>query len=299
MLRLGIVDCDTSHVVAFTQRLNHQDIEEQQWVEGARVVAAVPGTSLIAPDSIDRYTEQLRGYGVKIVGSIADLLDQVDAVLIESVDGQMHVERTLPVIEAGLPVFVDKPFTTNTTDASRIIEAAETRGVPLTSASALRYALEVQAVKNQPSDVGPIRGVDTYGPANLHPRNPGLFHYGVHAVEMLYTLMGTGCQSVSCFFTQDAEVVVGEWADGRLGTVRGTRYGTYGFGFTAFGQQRTISAAIDSRYYYRELLKIVVGMFQTRQWPLTAQELWEPVAFQEAALQSCQRDGARISLAKG
>ena len=38
MIRLGIVDFDTSHVVQFTKRLNHIDIAEEQWVEGAKIV---------------------------------------------------------------------------------------------------------------------------------------------------------------------------------------------------------------------------------------------------------------------
>ncbi len=296
MIRIGLIDCDTSHVVAFTQRLNHVDIAEEQWVDGARVVAAVPGASLITPERIDRHVQQLRAYGIDIVERSDDLLGRIDAALIESVDGSVHVERALPFVEAGIPTFVDKPLTTSTSDARRLIEAAREREVPLTSASALRYALEVQDVQRRRQELGAVLGVDSYGPASLHPRNPGLFHYGVHGVEMLYALMGTGCASVRCAYQDGAEVVVGRWQDGRLGTVRGTRRGAYAFGFTAFCENHVVQAAVDGRYYYRELLKVIVRMLETKKWPLSPEELFEPIAFQEAALQSARHDGEDVPL---
>ena len=75
MIRVGIVDCDTSHVVQFTRRLNHVDIEEEQWVDGAQVVAAYPGTSAVVEQSrVDEYVAELCKYGVEIVDKPEDLL---------------------------------------------------------------------------------------------------------------------------------------------------------------------------------------------------------------------------------
>ena len=68
MPRLGIVSCDTSHVVQFTMRLNHIGISEDQWVDdGAQVVAAVPGSSLVSPERIPGFVQQLRDFGVEIL----------------------------------------------------------------------------------------------------------------------------------------------------------------------------------------------------------------------------------------
>ncbi len=297
MLRLGIVDCDTSHVVAFTQRLNHIDIDEEQWVEGARVVAAVPGTSLVSPERIAGFVQQLRGYDIAILDRPDQLLGRVDAILIESIDGSVHLERALPFIEAGLPLFVDKPLATSLAAARRLVEAAQARGVPLGSASALRYAPEVREVLRRREEFGTVLGADTHTPALLHPRNPGLFHYGVHGVEMLAALLGPGCRTIRCTLEEGTEVVVGRWADGRLGTVRGTRRGPYALGFTAFCERQVIARAIDARFCYRELLKAVVGMFETGRWLLPPEELLESVAFQEAALRSAQRGGEEVPLA--
>ncbi len=57
MIRLGILDFDTSHAVEFTKRLNHKGIAEDQWVDGAQVVLGWPGTSKIMPERIPGYTE--------------------------------------------------------------------------------------------------------------------------------------------------------------------------------------------------------------------------------------------------
>lgn len=298
MPRIGIVSCDTSHVVQFTMRLNHVGISADQWVDGAEVVAAVPGSSLVSPERIPGFVQQLRDLGVEILERPGDLLGRVDAVFVEANDGSVHAELALPFVEAGLPVFVDKPFATTVEDARRMVRAAQAKGTPLFSASALRYALEIPKVR-QDAAVGRIVGADAYSPAALHARNPGLTHYGVHAVEMLYELMGTGCESVRCVWEEGAEVVVGRWSDGRLGTVRGTRSGAHSYGFTAFGEKQVVPVAVDARFIYRELLQAIVGMLKTSSWPLSADELIEPVAFQVAAYESARRNGEEIRLAGG
>lgn len=297
MLRLGIVGCDTSHSVAFTQRLNHVGIGGEHWVEGARAVAAYAGPSAILEQAkIDAFVSQLRDYGVEIVERPDDLRGKVDAVLIEAVDGSVHAERALPFLEAGIPTFVDKPFATSVSDARRMLDAAERSGAPLFSASSLRYAPDVQAMKAGAHEHGGLRGCDTAGPASLHPRNPGLFHYGVHAVEMLYELMGPGCQSVRCASTPTSDLAVGVWSDGRIGTVRGIRDAAYAFTFTAVTAKKVVAQVVDATFIYRELLKCIVRTFEFRSAPLSPRELLEPVAFQQAALRSAQAGGEAVGL---
>ena len=221
MIRLGIVDFDTSHAVEFTKRLNHIEIAEDQWVNGAQVVAGVPGTSQIAPESIPKHAELLKKWGVTLYDDPTDLFGKIDAVLIESVDGSVHRERAVPFLEHGIPTYVDKPFACSLADAKALVEAAERKHLPLMSSSSLRYAPEVVAAKGGKGTTGEVIGVATYGPAPTHPRNPGLFHYGIHPTEMLFTLMGAGCKRVTCLSTPGAEVTTGVWSNGRLATIRG------------------------------------------------------------------------------
>lgn len=294
-LRLGIVDCDTSHVVAFTQRVNHTGIAEDQWVVGAQIVAAVPLPSEVSPERVGPFTDQLRGYGIEILDKPEQLVGKIDGVLIEAVDGSVHLERALPFIEAGVPTWIDKPFTCSAADARELVAAAQRKNVPLLSASSLRYDPPVQDVLARREEVGRVLGVDAFTPASTHPRNPGLFHYAVHGVEMVYALMGTGCRTVRCVHQEGVDLAVGEWSDGRVATVRGTRQGSYGLGFTAFCEKKVV-AATSSRYFYREMLKQIIRMVETKQSPVGGDELIEVVAFQEAANASMDRGGEAVAL---
>lgn len=294
MIRVGLVDFDTSHVVAFTQRWNHIDCPEEQWVEGARVVAGWPGVSYLSPERVPGYTEQLAKYGVEIVHRPEDLFDKIDAVCIESVDGSVHLERARPFIEAGFPIYVDKPFTCSIADAMELVSLAEQKGVPLFSTSSLRYGLEVLELRAKREELGEVVGADAYSPASLHPRNPGLFHYGVHAVETLFAAMGPGCVAVQAATTGDVDLVTGYWNDGRIGTVRGVRKGASGYGFTAFCEKKVVQTTINANYIYRELLKRITEMFRTGKAPLDIRETLEITAFIEGAIHSAARDGRKI-----
>ncbi len=297
MIRLGFVDCDTSHVVQFTRRLHHVDIAEDQWIDGAQIVAAYPGKSDIVDQSrIDEYVEELRKHGVEIVDAPEDLLGKVDGVLIESNEGGKHRRHAEVFLPKGIPCFIDKPFTCSVADAKAIARMAEEAGVPVFSSSSLRYGLEIQELKAREAEIGRVVGADAYSPASIHPRNPGLFHYGIHAVETLYALMGPGCESVWCVFTGGAETVVGLWTDERIGSIRGTREGGHSYGFTAFCEKAVVAQQINANFIYRELLGRIVEMFQTGKAPLDIGESIEIAAFIEAALRSTQFDGKRVDL---
>jgi virulence factor len=294
MIRLGIVDFDTSHAVEFTKRLNHIDIAQDQWVEGAKVVAGVPGKSQISPDVIPKNVETLKKYGVAILDDPADLFGKIDAVLVESVDGSVHLERALPFLEKGMPTYVDKPFACSLADAKAMAMLAMEKHIPLMSSSSLRYAPEVVAAKDGKGSVGAIVGVTTYGPSPTHPRNPGLFHYGIHPVEMLFTLMGPGCKRLTCLSEPGAEVTTGVWADGRVASIRGIRAGQQAYGFTVFGSKGVATQGVSTQFIYRELLRKIVGMFETKESPIDLRETLEIVAFIEGAKKSADAGGTPV-----
>ena len=286
VIRIGMVGFDTSHVVEFTKRINHFDVDEKFWVEGARIVAGYPGkpTPAASQEIINERTKILKGYGVEIVDKPEDLIGRVDAVMIEYNEGAKHLEASRPFMEAGLPVFIDKPLACSIQDAKKIIELAKDNGVPVFSSSSLRYALEIQNLKK--SDVGRILSASTYGPGVIVQFNPGLFFYVIHAIEMLYALMGKGCRRVRCYSSEGWDVIVGEWEDGRIGIVRGLRIGVREYGFTAFYEKKIASHVIDTSWIYTELLKRVIDMFKTKKPPVEPSETLEITAFTEKAMES-------------
>jgi virulence factor len=294
MIKLGMLDFDTSHCVEFTKRLNHIGDDKEQFVEGAKVVIGCPGTSKLSPERVAGFTETMKKYEVPLVEKPADMIGKVDAMLIEAVDGTVHLERAKPFLEAGIACFIDKPFACSVADAKALAELSAKKKLPLFSSSSLRFAPEVVEYLATPK-LGKIAGCVTYGPASLSPvpeRNAGLFHYGIHAVEMLYALMGPGCKRVTNVLEKGAEVVTGVWADGRVASVRGTRAPSSGFGFTAFAESGVKAVSVGTKFIYRELLKRIVETFKTGKPPLPIEETIEIVAFMEAANTSGANHGA-------
>jgi hypothetical protein len=295
MIRLGMLDFDSSHTVQFAKRLNHQGIAKEQWVDGAQIRIACPGQSRIMPELIASYRAEITKLGIPLVDRPEEMISKVDGMLIESQQGSVHYERARPFLEAGLPCYIDKPFTCSVADARKIIDLAQKKRVPVFSSSSLRYAPNLVEFLADPAQQ-PILGALAYGPAPLHEGNPGLFHYGIHAVEILYALMGPGCESVASMHQKDVDFVTGQWRDGRVASVRGIRAGKHDYGCLVFTARAISSLAMDTRFIYRELLKNIVSMFATNRSPLDVHITLEMIAFIEAALRSAHNHGTAQKL---
>ncbi len=297
-LKIGLIGLDTSHVIQFTQLLN--DPLRPDHVPGGRVVAAFKGGSADVEASASRiegFTAELRDkWGVELVSSIEELCQKVDAVILTSVDGRAHLPQVRPVLAARKRVFIDKPFASSYREAYEIVRLARESRTPFFSTSSLRFVAEIQAMKHNVK-LGEILGAFTYGPAPTEPHHPDLFWYGIHAVEMLYTLMGPGCETVTRVHTKGADVVVGRWKDGRTGTVRGIRQGATPYGAVVFGSKSVIASNPPMKTDYRGLMVEIIKFFQTGVPPVAPEETLEIMAFMEAADLSKARQGAPVALA--
>ncbi|HOC17536.1 MAG TPA: Gfo/Idh/MocA family oxidoreductase [Vicinamibacterales bacterium] len=297
-LRIGIIGLDTSHVIAFTRSLN--DASSPGHVPGAKVVAAFKGGSPDVPASatrVDKFTADLQStYGVRIVGTIAELCDLVDAVLLESVDGRVHLEQAREVLRRRKPLFIDKPMAASLADAKEIARLAQESGTPWFSSSSLRFASAYQEFLADPAR-GQVLGVEAHGPASLEPTNPGLFWYGIHAVETLYTLMGPGCTSVTMTSNADYDLAVGVWKDGRIGTVKGLRTGKQDYGALVYGDKAVTYLPVKDVSYV-PLVRQIVAFFQTGKPPVPPEETLEIMAFMDAAERSRVKGGVPTDLAR-
>lgn len=292
-LRIGVIGLDTSHVPAFTKSFNADPADPA--MKNCRVVAAYPyGSRTIESSSsrIPAYTKQMKEMGIEIVDSIGDLLDGVDCVLLETNDGNPHLEQALQVFKAGKPVFIDKPVASNLAEVVAIFRAAKHYGVPMFSSSSLRYSDGAQAIRN--GKVGKVLGCNAYSPASTEPSHTDLFWYGIHGVESLYTCMGTGCESVSHTSTEGREMAVGVWAGGGIGTFHGLRDGKRGYGGTAFGDKAI--AQIGDYGGYKPLVIQIAKFFRTGKEPIDPKETIELYAFMEAAAESNKRGGQSVTI---
>jgi predicted dehydrogenase len=295
-LRIGMIGLDTSHVIVFTRTFN--DPKSPDHVPGGKVVAAFKGGSPDIASSasrVDGYTKDLQEkYGVKVYDSIEELAKNVDAIMIESVDGRPHLDQFRRTLAARKPVFIDKPLGGSLKDAVEIVRLAKENKIPLFSSSSLRYGPEPLAPKL--AKIGDVISVYSVGPAEFEPHHPDFYWYGIHAVEAMYTVLGAGCRQVVRTHTEGTDVITGVWADGRIGTVQGNRKGFKGYGLTILGTKGATTAG--EKHAYKGLTQEVMKFFQTGISPVAPETTLEIMAFMEAADESKRRGGSPVNLAE-
>jgi len=287
-LRLGIVGTDTSHVIAFTKILN--DPASPDYVPGARVVAAYKGGSPDVESSrtrVDKFAAELKSkWGIELYSDIASMAKHVDGVLLESVDGRVHLEQARQVFAAGKPVFIDKPLAATLEDAREIARLAKQAGVPWFSSSSLRYSDIATTMK-----FADAKGAITWGPGPTEPHHYlELSWYAIHPIELLYALMGPGCEEVTRTSTPDSDVIVGKWQDGRTGTVHALR-SSDAYGAVVFRPDQAVQSRPDMKADYHLLVEEIVKFFQTQTPPVSNDETLEIFAFMDAAQKSKEAGG--------
>ena len=289
-LRAGIIGLDTSHCGAFAKTLNANPQKPE--VAGVRMVAAYPKGSPDIASSLARvpeYIEQMKKLDVEIIDTIDGLLTKVDLIFLETNDGRPHLEQYLPVAKAGKPCFIDKPIAGSLADAIAIFEVAKKHNVPVFSSSSLRFGKNSLAVRG--GSIGKVMTCETTSPASLEATHPDLFWYGIHGVEALFTVMGTGCESVTRGKTADGQIeVTGKWSGGRTGIFREGK----GYVGKAVGEKG--ESPVGSYDGYDPLLFAIIEFARTGKPPVTEAETLEIYAFMEAADESKRQNGASVTL---
>ena len=290
-LRVGIIGCDTSHATAFTETWNNPQAKGH--VAGFKVVAAYRGGSADIPQSVKLQEEIVpklkEKYGVAFYDSIEELCKNVDVVCLESLDGRPKLEQIKPVLKAGKPVFVDKPFGASLKDAKEIFQLANDARVPIFTSSSLRFAKNTQAVRG--GAIGVVTNATTFGPCETDPHHPEMYWYGIHGIEALFTVMGTGCESVRRGTNAQGKIeVIGNWSGGRVGVFtedkdfRGNAVGAKG------------EMAVGKWDGYVPLVEAISKFFQTGITPLKQEETLEIYAFMDATEESRKQKGAVVLL---
>jgi hypothetical protein len=284
-------------VIHFTRILNNHDDPEH--VPGARVVAAFKGGSPDIPSSrnrVDNFERELiETYGIEMAPDIPGLCSKVDGLLLESGDGRVHLAQARQVIAAKKPMFIDPPLASTLEDAREIARLAKDAGVAWFSSSTVRFDEIATSAKRADAT-----GVEVWGPGPMEQHHYlDLSWYAIHPIEMLYTLMGTGCEEVSRIaggdFTTGSDVMVGRWKDGRIGTVRSLRpYGPWGGLVIRPNQIVRIRAA--TTLTYGPIVRQIVAFFQTRKPPASNDETLEIFAFMDAAQRSKAARGQPVRL---
>jgi len=163
-------------------------------IEGAEV------THVWCDDPADSRRVARAAYIDNVVDRPEDVIGQVDAAIIATDIGHEHVDRAGPFIEAGLPVFIDKPLTDREDHLRRFVQWQE-RGKPILSTSCMRYAVEFEAVRDRLDELGELRLL-TMTTGKSWER------YGIHALEGVYPFLAPGgWVSAANTGTEEANIV--------------------------------------------------------------------------------------------
>ncbi|MHA4808950.1 Gfo/Idh/MocA family protein [Flavitalea flava] len=315
--RIGIIGLDTSHSVEFTKVLNNPSSDSPY--KGYRVTAAYPyGSRSIASSNnrIPGYIEKMKAFQVILCSTLEELLDQVDCVLLETNDGHLHPQQAAQVFQTRKPVFIDKPLGANLREVKEIFKTSTHYGASFFTSSALRYTSAIREIRaaepflhtgsdkitgpgkiaglDKVTGPGKVLGASCFSPCTIEPSHEDLYWYGIHSVEMLFAVMGPGCKTVQAAHSTDADMAVGTWEDGRIGTFRGTRSGVNAFGGIVFGEKNNV--VLGDYDGYEGLLKAIIDYFASGKVPVPMQETKEIYAFMSAFQKSKRQRGKPILL---
>jgi virulence factor len=283
--RLALLGVNTSHADAFARIFNGTETDDPL-IDDA-TITTIWGNDLARIDEL-----ATRHRIANRVTHPSDIIGNVDAVLVvdDTNGGALHAELAKPFLEAGIPVFVDKPMTTSYADAVELFEIAARTGAPLLSCSSLRFAVELEPARRELAKIGNLSSIISVGPGDW-------FYYGVHAVELLGAIAGTGATSIHRHIFPERDIAVIGYENGPTAVVETLRDASYVFELTAYGEDGHVAfEVVDSTGFYTNTMREVVRMSETGISPLTPDQTLEVLAILHAGTRSGEQH-ATVALA--
>ncbi|HEY3268815.1 MAG TPA: Gfo/Idh/MocA family oxidoreductase [Armatimonadota bacterium] len=242
MIRIGCVNFDTSHPLAFSGILR----------EGTRArYVALYNDSFREDDEVEAFiaNHELE----KRCSTVEEMAQMVDVGFVQGTDWDSHLKYAQPFIDAGKYVFIDKPFVGKISDCAKV-EALAASGAKILGCSSVRYAYEIRDFLAIPvEERGEV--ISVFGTAGVNE-----FDYACHIVEGIGGLMGPGAESARFCGAGEAggkrtETYFIQYEDGRSATFQ-TCHGTWQpFEMVITTTKTTYQFRIDTNQIYRALLE--------------------------------------------
>ncbi len=279
MLRIGMVGVNTYHAEAFTRIFNGGP-EEGPRIADARI------THVWAGEYDERLVEleAILGAYDNRVNDPADLISAVDGILIldDTDGGARHAELATPFLQAGMPVFIDKPMTTDYSDAVRLFQLAEHHNAPLFSSSALRFPIEID--HDAIAALGKLSSVVSIGPGEW-------FYYGVHAVEVVGAVTDDRPESVHRFAMDEKDIAVVTYESGLASVIMTLRDAGYLFKVAVYGENGSHTFSVDDGMgFYTNEMAAFVEMIRTGMPPVTREQTLDVLAILHAGIRSANEN---------
>lgn len=282
MLRLGLIGTQSGHAASFAAIAAKQKDKftfAQAWDEDHDNAAAFCNRFAIPHQA----------------GTPAQMIHEVDAVMITVRDGASHAALALPFLEAGCPVWVDKPFSISLEDAGIMLDAAKRGKTILAGGSNLKYCPSVRRAKaltDRLRQEDKLLSACFNFQALIESPYRGLYFYGPHSIDILLTVFGRDISSLSCRAVKGGAVAVFDMADIPV-TVN--LIDCWDAKFTAYTPQKAISTGITLHRLHENGMKVFIDMAEGRPPVQSAQSLLDPVMLMNAMIRSIENGGSLIS----
>jgi len=263
MYRIGLIGSDNSHGLGFAKLCNFPDEKTGEFLYPEMRITAVYGHE-------KERTEQVARDGAieKIYERAEDMIGEVDSVMVIFRHGSKHLKYTLPFIEAGLPVWVDKPFTSDVKEAEELAAAAKRKNIPIAGGSSVIFSPDVQtlafAAQKDASLGGVIAGYLNF-PGDIRSEYDGIFFYGPHSVEMMLAIFGRGALSVTSTVANEKLVAVVRYPTFHVVLNFVQTY--HRFDGIVYGENKTVAREIDTAATQKLGLDEFYEMLKTKKSP--------------------------------
>ena len=273
-----MADCPYSVIPEYLAKVDRATMH----IEGAKV------THIWTQDR--KLSEHVAGASLipNIVEEMTDLIGQVDAIVLARDDGENHLEMAKPFVEAGLPIFIDKPLTDNLDDLRQFVQWYEA-GKPIMSCSSTRYYNEL---RNTATSLGRVH--TAHAITGKYWRT-----YGMHIIEGVYAVVGAGVESVRNIGREGAEIVHLKYADGRYALLQSFKDISFALHFAFYGDKDSIVVTESDTYSsFRNMLCDFATMLRTGEPSIDWHDTVEMAKVLIAAQISLEQDGREVGLSE-
>ena len=279
MLTIGIIGAENSHAASVAKVIN---VDKQ--LRGCAVTHLWGETAAFATAAAES------GKIPHIVAKPEDMLGQVDGVMIDHRDGELHLAAARPFVKAGTPVFVDKPMCCSLTAAKAFLKLRTACQAPVCTMSSIPYHRDLPAISLRLKELGRLRRLHLSGPGDWRSPWSGIWVYGIHQAELLVHLLGTGAAAASASANGTDCTAVVAFADGLTATMDFLVDAPYEFRVQAVGHEGSLDAVMGhDPDTLLQTTRLFVRMFRTRKEPFADQRMLAPIALMQAVAQSLER----------
>ena len=282
MPTIGIIGAENSHTVAIAKTINID-----------RLVSGFSVTHVWGETPDDAKDAQERGLIPNIVEEPEDLIGQVDAAIVDHRHPKYHLPAVRPLLEAKIPLFVDKPFCYRLDEGKEFLARARELNVPVCSFSVLPKQASFVQLQEDVRELGRIISVVSTGPCDIDSEYGGVFFYGIHQVDMVVRLLDWDITHVQLNRGEQNHTATLYSASGAISTMNLIGEGRVGFHVSVIGEEGRTDRVIgyDENTYLTGVLDFC-RMFSTGETDETDDSILTPVAVLEA-LEKSQESGEK------